>query len=57
MPLLFMSTQNLQNTGIPVTMEALMSKECAKNSNILFNDSHGWSENFMKLDIRKKTEN
>jgi hypothetical protein len=52
-----MSTQNLQNTGIPVTMEALMSKECAKNSNILFNDSHGWSENFMKLDIRKKTEN
>jgi hypothetical protein len=40
----------LQNKGLPVTREALMSKakECARNSNIYIKANCGWCEKFMK---------
>jgi hypothetical protein len=42
--------KDLRNKGLPVTMETLMlkAKECPRNSNIPFKNSHGWCEKFMK---------
>jgi hypothetical protein len=41
--------KDLQNKGLPVIREALMSetKECARNSIVTFTASRGWCDEFM----------